>query len=46
MKNFKLHKKNVDEALLKNISKVEYLESYLKSKFGLSRGVYPHDLVF
>jgi len=36
----------VDEPLIKNVQKTEHMESYLKTIFGLTKGVYPHALKF
>lgn len=38
--------KEVDSALVASIKKVEYLSTYLKASFGLSKGQYPHKLAF
>jgi large subunit ribosomal protein L6e len=35
-----------DEALLKNVKKVEYLAQYLKTRFTLRKNMKPHDMAF
>jgi large subunit ribosomal protein L6e len=42
----KQDQKDVDGPLLKAISKVDCLQSYLRHKFSLSNGQYPHRMVF
>ena len=38
--------KEVDKAIIASIKKTENLEKYLKASWGLSKGQYPHQLVF
>lgn len=38
--------KEVDNALLTSIKKTENLSKYLKASWGLSKGQFPHQLVF
>lgn len=38
--------KSVDAVLVPVIEKVPHLTSYLKSKFSLKKGHYPHEMVF
>ena len=38
--------KEVDNAVLAGVKKVEYLSKYLKSSFGFSKGQFPHKMEF
>lgn len=38
--------KAVDAAIVAAVTKTEYLRKYLKSSWGLSKGQFPHQLVF
>lgn len=38
--------KAVDGAVIAAVKKTEYLSKYLRSSFGLSKGQFPHQLVF
>ena len=38
--------KEVDKAIIAAVKKSENLTKYLKASFGLSKGQYPHQLVF
>lgn len=38
--------KAVDAAILAAVKKTEYLSKYLKASWGLSKGQFPHQLVF
>jgi large subunit ribosomal protein L6e len=38
--------KEVDKAVIEAIKKTEYLAKYLKASWGLSKGQFPHQLVF
>lgn len=38
--------KAIDAPIIKNLKQIEYFEGYLKSKFSLSKGVFPHELKF
>lgn len=38
--------KDIDKAIIASLKKTENLAKYLKSSFGLSKGQFPHQLVF
>ena len=38
--------KEIDKAIIASLKKTENLTKYLKSSFGLSKGQFPHQLVF
>lgn len=38
--------REVDKVVLAAVKKTEYLAKYLKASWGLSKGEYPHQLVF
>jgi len=38
--------KEIDQAIIASIKKTENLAKYLKASWGLSKGDYPHQLVF
>jgi large subunit ribosomal protein L6e len=38
--------RDVDKVVLAAVKKTEYLSKYLKASWGLSKGEYPHQLVF
>lgn len=38
--------REVDKVVLTAVKKTEYLAKYLKASWGLSKGEYPHQLVF
>ena len=42
----KKDQKEIDTPIMKAVSKVDCLQSYLRHKFSLSNGQYPHRMVF